>query len=61
MENQLDEINVDLKSEIINEISTNFESKIAELRVDVKREMEEFKTIVINLINENTKVFGLFF
>ena len=48
MENQLDEIKVDLKLEIIiNEISSDFENRMAELRVDFKKEMEEFKNLLI--------------
>ena len=70
MENRLDKIRADLKSEIITEIKSDFKRKIAEiisdfetkiivadLRADFKRDIAEIRSLII----EHPKVFGLFF
>ena len=76
MEDQINKIRVDLKSEIITELKSDLKSEIiAELKSDLKSEIiaelkstfdvkiaesEILKTIVRNLISEHPKVLSIF-
>ena len=77
MEDQINKIRVDFKSEIIAEIKSDLKSEIitelnsalkSEITTELKfdfdakiAESEILKTIVRNLISEDPKVFSLFF